>query len=70
MMLPKNREPTEPSEMLRLAFLEPAGMTQQELAEKMKVTVPDGESDQVVLAIFIAPMSDAHVGVEIYLGYR
>ena len=38
-MLPKNREPTTPGEVLRTEFLQPHGMTQERLAEKMRVTV-------------------------------
>jgi addiction module HigA family antidote len=38
-MLPKNREPTLPGEILRQEFLEPLEMTQDALAKKMKVTV-------------------------------
>lgn len=36
-MLPKNRAPNHPGEILTLDFLEPAGMTQQQLALKMGV---------------------------------
>jgi addiction module HigA family antidote len=38
-MLPRNRAPTTPGEMLRSEFLEPLGMTQEKLAEKMSVPV-------------------------------
>lgn len=39
-MLPKNRPPTHPGEMLREEFLEPLGMTQTELAERIHVSFP------------------------------
>ena len=39
-MLPKNRRPTHPGEMLREEFLEPLGMTQTELAERIHVSFP------------------------------
>jgi antitoxin HigA-1 len=39
-MLPKNRPPTHPGEMLRAEFLEPLGMTQTELAERIHVSFP------------------------------
>lgn len=38
-MLPKNRPPTPPGEILRHEFLEPLGLTQTALAMKMKVPV-------------------------------
>jgi addiction module HigA family antidote len=38
-MIPKQREPTHPGEILLHEFLEPSGMTQLELAEKMGVPV-------------------------------
>lgn len=38
-MIPKHRQPTHPGEVLLLEFLEPSGMTQLELAEKMGVPV-------------------------------
>lgn len=38
-MLPKNRKPTHPGEILLEEFLKPSGMTQLQLAEKMKVPV-------------------------------
>ena len=38
-MLPKNRKPTHPGEILWEEFLKPKKMTQQELAEKMEVPV-------------------------------
>ena len=34
-MLPKNRPPTHPGEMLLEEFLKPLGMTQTELAEQI-----------------------------------
>ncbi len=36
--LPENRPPTHPGEMLRTEFLEPLGMTQTELAERIGVS--------------------------------
>ena len=36
-MLPKNRRPTHPGEIIRFEFLEPLNMTQQELAETLGV---------------------------------
>jgi addiction module HigA family antidote len=38
-MLPKNRPPTHPGEMLQDEFLTPMGMSQTALAEKMGVPV-------------------------------
>lgn len=38
-MLPKNRAPTHPGEILALDFLEPSKMTQQQLAQKMGVPI-------------------------------
>lgn len=38
-MLPKNRPPTEPGEVLREEFLKPMELTQLELASRMKVPV-------------------------------
>lgn len=38
-MIPKNRKPTHPGEILWEEFLEPKKMTQQELAKKMGVPV-------------------------------
>ncbi len=38
-MLPKNRKPTHPGEILWEEFLKPREITQQELAKKMKVPV-------------------------------
>ncbi|MBI3181798.1 MAG: HigA family addiction module antidote protein [Myxococcales bacterium] len=38
-MLPKNRTPTPPGEVLAEEFLAPLGMTQTELAQKMGVPV-------------------------------
>lgn len=37
-MLPKNRPPTHPGEMLLKEFLEPAGVTQAEAAKRMGVS--------------------------------
>ena len=37
MRLPKERIPTSPGEMLREEFLEPLGMTQVELAQRIRV---------------------------------
>ena len=37
-MLPKNRRPTHPGEIIRYEFLEPLGMTQQQLADAIGVT--------------------------------
>lgn len=39
-MLPENRAPTHPGEMLREEFLEPLGMTQTQLAERIHVSFP------------------------------
>ena len=39
-MLPKNRPPTHPGEMLLEEFLRPLGMTQVELAERIHVSYP------------------------------
>ncbi len=39
-MLPKNRPPTRPGEMLLEEFLKPHGMTQSELAERIHVSFP------------------------------
>jgi len=39
-MLPKNRAPTHPGEMLLEEFLRPLGMTQTELAERIRVSYP------------------------------
>ena len=39
-MLPKNRAPTHPGEMLLEEFLKPLGMTQRELAERIHVSYP------------------------------
>lgn len=39
-MLPKNRPPTHPGEMLREDFLAPLGMTQTELAKRIRVSFP------------------------------
>jgi antitoxin HigA-1 len=38
-MIPKNREPTTPGEVLDKEFLEPLGMTQAKLAAEMGVSV-------------------------------
>jgi addiction module HigA family antidote len=40
MMLPKNRPPTHPGEMLLEKFLIPMGMTQTELAQRIQVSLP------------------------------
>ena len=37
-MLPKNRRPTHPGEILRYEFLEPLNLTQQQLADSIGVT--------------------------------
>ena len=37
-MLPQNRRPTLPGEIIRYEFLEPLNMTQQELANAISVT--------------------------------
>lgn len=37
-MLPRNRRPTPPGEILRYEFLEPLGLNQRELAEALGVT--------------------------------
>ena len=37
-MLPKNRKPTAPGEILKYEFLEPLKMTQQRLAEALGIT--------------------------------
>jgi addiction module HigA family antidote len=37
-MLPKNRRPTPPGEILRYEFLEPLAMTQQQLAAAIGIT--------------------------------
>jgi len=39
-MLPKNRPPTHPGEMLLEEFLGPLGMTQSELAKRIHVSFP------------------------------
>jgi addiction module HigA family antidote len=39
-MLPKNGPPTHPGEMLLEEFLEPLGMTQMELADRIRVSYP------------------------------
>lgn len=38
--LPKHRPPTHPGEILREDFLGPMGMTQSELAERIRVSYP------------------------------
>jgi addiction module HigA family antidote len=38
-MLPKNRAPTSPGEVLQQEFLVPLGITQVELARRMRMTV-------------------------------
>jgi antitoxin HigA-1 len=37
-MLPQNRRPTPPGEILRYEFLEPLGLSQKELAEALGIT--------------------------------
>jgi addiction module HigA family antidote len=37
-MLPRNRRPTPPGEILRYEFLEPLGLKQRELAEALGIT--------------------------------
>jgi antitoxin HigA-1 len=37
-MLPRNRRPTPPGEILRHEFLEPLGLTQKELSEALGIT--------------------------------
>ena len=37
-MLPKNRRPTHPGEILRYEFVEPLNLTQQQLADAIGVT--------------------------------
>jgi len=37
-MLPRNRRPTPPGEILRDEFLEPLGLSQKELAEALGIT--------------------------------
>jgi len=37
-MLPRNRRPTSPGEILRHEFLEPLGLSQKELAEALGIT--------------------------------
>ncbi len=50
-MVPKKRTPTHPGEILRTEFLEPMGISQVELAKRMKVpiqrvnTVVNGKRD-------------------------
>lgn len=39
-MLPKNGPPTHPGEMLLKEFLEPLGMSQTELASRIRVSYP------------------------------
>ncbi len=39
-LLPENRPPTHPGEMLREEFLEPLGMSQRELADRLGVHYP------------------------------
>lgn len=38
--LPEKRPPTHPGEMLREEFLEPLGMSQTELADRIRVSYP------------------------------
>jgi antitoxin HigA-1 len=44
--LPSHRPPTSPGEMLREEFLEPLGLTQTELAQRMRV--PVGRINQIL----------------------
>lgn len=37
-MLPKNRRPIHPGEIIRYEFLEPLGLTQQQLADALGIT--------------------------------
>ncbi|MGA2937583.1 MAG: HigA family addiction module antitoxin [Syntrophobacteraceae bacterium] len=37
-MLPRNRRPTHPGEILKHEFMEPMGLTQQKLAEAVGIT--------------------------------
>lgn len=37
-MLPKNRRPTTPGEILKHEFMEPLGLTQQQLADALRIT--------------------------------
>jgi len=37
-MLPKNRRPTSPGEIIRYEYLEPLNMTQQQLADALGIT--------------------------------
>jgi antitoxin HigA-1 len=37
-MMPRNRRPTPPGEILRYEFLEPSGLSQKELAEALGIT--------------------------------
>lgn len=37
-MIPKNRMPTHPGEILKEEFLDPMGLRQREIAERMNVT--------------------------------
>jgi addiction module HigA family antidote len=38
-MLPKNRPPTHPGEILSEEFLKPRGVTQSELAERLEIPI-------------------------------
>lgn len=38
-MIPKNRKPTHPGEILLHEFIEPLGMTQMELAKKLGIPI-------------------------------
>ena len=38
-MLPRNRPPTHPGEVLLTEFLEPKGLSQSALAEKLKIPI-------------------------------
>ena len=37
-MLPKNRIPSHPGEILKMEFLDPMGLTQKELSDRMDVS--------------------------------
>lgn len=37
-MLPKNRRPSSPGEILRYEFLEPTGLSQKQLAQALRIT--------------------------------
>ena len=37
-MLPKNRRPTPPGEIIKYEYMEPLGLTQQQLADALKIS--------------------------------